>query len=564
MAHAGVFNDCSEVRFLTAFHDCESVPLSGVLRPFETCQRILDSITALNVFADGGRAKDLQQEWRLYKKSQSPLVFEEDCVDLGFSIISVGQRPHSLASKLGNDILFFAASHTCAARQHAALLIVEHPKKFDRQLRALHQAGIAAFVISRDGNGAVYNVAGSHTVGHWHSILDRNGDRDHQPNGPHKGNVQSTAPSATTVATSATTATDTTTATAITTASVPTPNPESLPNTSLMDLGHQPSRHAIDSAIQEIVQSTSTADGIANADDPTAHHGNNNNDRQRSMLLDLTSKIVEDRSKAKTLSDTAWRPKSRMHLDNSSRNVEQAARASMVSVRRSQPRKCSVPPASRPRSGSLSRPAESQCDPYRLVVGDMTRIKEQVFTVKTATGTFTMTRSDMDFNYSWLDRLPIGKQDEQSGTPVCCRLHKSLRVTDIRLVGRVDRIVRNQYGFIAHRLFPGNLYFRFADLDQSSTTRDDISAKGKGVKEGAIVAFRVGRKDDRVWALRVWEVPPTTHVVTVEQPQAVALPNAKYRPLQTSHLNGNSQPKLNWQQKKTTNSCRNSSSRWHQ
>ncbi len=136
--------------------------------------------------------------------------------------------------------------------------------------------------------------------------------------------------------------------------------------------------------------------------------------------------------------------------------------------------------------------------------------------------------------YPWMARVPLlpspragngpssaPETARVAGVPVCFRLHKSGAVSDVRLVGRVAR-VRSNFGFLAHELFPRNVYFRFCDVDASSWVRQFLAAPGNPapaaalvpasasalrILPGTLVAFRVAAKDTRIWALRVWRVP---------------------------------------------------------
>lgn len=149
-------------------------------------------------------------------------------------------------------------------------------------------------------------------------------------------------------------------------------------------------------------------------------------------------------------------------------------------------------------------------DPYRIVIADLIRINNYMFRLKSGSDTVTINIEDLDFNYFWMKFLATkcsGAPEAQTSTCVCARLHRSKRVTDIRLIGYVDRVVRNKFGFIAHHLFPGNMYFRTTDMDQCGPSSRRYKHSHQSINAGALVAFRVGRKDDRVWALRVWKVP---------------------------------------------------------
>jgi len=145
----------------------------------------------------------------------------------------------------------------------------------------------------------------------------------------------------------------------------------------------------------------------------------------------------------------------------------------------------------------------------------------------------------LDFDYAWINRFLDSQLPELL---VCCRLHQSGRISDIRLCGTVERVVRKSFGFIAHALYPANLYFRKSEIDNIPTgdtksphfsrvpkrmecfdqhlmssspcEHRGILDENQSNESKDCVAFRVGQKNNRVWALRVWKVPPNVaHIV---------------------------------------------------
>ena len=202
----------------------------------------------------------------------------------------------------------------------------------------------------------------------------------------------------------------------------------------------------------------------------------------------------------------------------------------------------SAPPARVEEDATTTRQTP---DPYHIVNGNLSRVGEALWTLDSpGEKPVTVDNSKLDFKYMWLERLAISQSRLRhvdatvataataatppaaagsavgppmvrnvSVVPVCCRMHKSRSISDIRLIGRVDRVVRGspgrkEYGFIEHPLFPNNLYFRSADLDKTTTTPTPSSTSAhaagffkhardggapRSVNPGAVVAFRVGR-----------------------------------------------------------------------
>lgn len=218
--------------------------------------------------------------------------------------------------------------------------------------------------------------------------------------------------------------------------------------------------------------------------------------------------------------------------------------------------KPSVPQPAAPASREVSHGGSSSSDPYRIVFGHLEMWHpDSGYAEKAASNTpsppaaatnnssgpeaddeqygfritefnspnavHLITPDERDFDYAWVARC--AREKVQEPLLVCCRLHESGVVSDIRLCGSVERVVRHSYGFISHPLYPTNLYFRTSDVDNTgnhgtgtsrSTSRwqrgvdhNKASRSDCSLRTGDCVAFRVGQKGERVWALRVWKVP---------------------------------------------------------
>lgn len=144
--------------------------------------------------------------------------------------------------------------------------------------------------------------------------------------------------------------------------------------------------------------------------------------------------------------------------------------------------------------------AKAQEDPYRIVAGKLIfsqgewRFKQKGFKE------FKPLNSKFDHGYLWLKAAA----EDGRAFEVCCRLHKSRKLSDIRLIGVVARVIKGKkgkkFGFIEHPLYLDNLYFNFDGVDVPKGQRAPLLFKGDRV------AFRIGRKGARTWALRVYKL----------------------------------------------------------
>ena len=163
--------------FLTIFHDAEACGFSSAEQDaLSVAEQVLDTLQE-----HGLPALKLQREWRMYKLDRTVIPQLEECVDLGFSVLTVGRKSEAVSSKLRNDIKHFIDSHTCggeldgALNRHAVLFAVKDSSSYRNELQALQRAGVQTFVCTKDfdkGSQCVAIRSSEATfVGLWNDII---------------------------------------------------------------------------------------------------------------------------------------------------------------------------------------------------------------------------------------------------------------------------------------------------------------------------------------------------------------------------------------------------------
>eukprot|EP00750_Incisomonas_marina_P002488 INCI12366.1.p1 GENE.INCI12366.1~~INCI12366.1.p1 ORF type:complete len:698 (+),score=95.32 INCI12366.1:174-2267(+) len=473
----------TDVRFLTIFHDLEACPISPEV---DTMDTVRATLSAISQSAGSESSPAPSRDWRLYKSfgySLSPEQLEQ-FADLGLSLLAVGRKADAATSKLRDDVIHFIESHG-RPEQHAVALIIDDEARVAGELAALRRAGIRTFVITANGKVIASPAAspcggtpsprcsGHVRAGTWNSIMATVAAPDHQQ------------------------------------------------------------QQSSDIA-QHLLQ-RSAVTSSASAGSPIY---------KSCKVMPMTPRLTRTVPEA----TGAVTPEDVDHC---------------VEVQGQESPDGSDSDATTPRANELARPdtgvdrtdsassfgsqssegSQGSGNPFRIVFGHMQLMAEDEGATKygvqitECTSPNTVHRigaSDLDFNYAWMQRLVTRVQTSQGGGDtdtnkflVCCRLHQSGEVTDIRLCGAIERVVRNSYGFISHPLFPSNLYFRTTDLDSSGSGKEATKKSQQKWQRGPgqtsrhfksaddacalhvkdCVAFRVGQKDERVWALRLWKVP---------------------------------------------------------
>jgi len=131
---------------------------------------------------------------------------------------------------------------------------------------------------------------------------------------------------------------------------------------------------------------------------------------------------------------------------------------------------------------------------YIIKIGIINHIKGADCRAFCIDGTIIL-RKNFDFPYIWLDDLRF-----TCNTDICYRESSSGKITDVRLIGTIKRIINKKFGFIDHPFYGGGIYFQMKDVDNALP-----------IEEGNKIAFRVASKAEkgglRIWALRIWKVP---------------------------------------------------------
>ena len=422
-------------------------------------------------------------------------------MDLGVSCIPTGRKPEAVVQKIRNDVLFFIESHA-ATHDHAVVLLVSDTSKFSGELRALGRAGILTFVMSADPPTSITPTVRCYYAGQWHQIMSN--ARNAMPSSP-AVDEQKIASQWAAISEGSTLDEDAVAA-AIREAVGP------LAWKPIATAQNTPRRPTQLSAISSSGIATNETKGDDNEE--TMWHPMMSLRRTRSssrkstnLTLPFPRLDAESDNNAQTtgasLAQALTEP-----THNNNNNINQnsllggggSATNGTAADRRAA---WTTPGKSKPTTTTTGANAnvDGSFDPYRILFGKLQRNSEECISIaeRDSASKHELQKSQLDFDYCWLKQLPIAKG---SGIAVCCRLHKSGRVTDIRLCGQVARVVRGEFGFIKHEFFPGNLYFRTADVDPSGGASGSTA-----LSEGSIVAFRIGRKGERVWALRVWKTP---------------------------------------------------------
>ena len=517
-------------RFVSVYQVWEECPFPASTDVLSTSIGVLNSLGN----ASGVPVATMQREWRLYKQDTTALENMDQFDELGFSVLCVGQKPGAAASKLRRDVCHFIESHGSAAQIHVVLLIVPSVQPFRDVVQTLSRAGVFAFYVSNEAG----EQADPRCLGAWGSLVQTAEHAAHRLPAAVNIDTQSSLDPA---------LVDSAISEVVSSEGVRSGPSSSTPQKSTVSRLSSLSTWNGGGSKSQSCPSTQTLDGVVPQPGTTT--------AQQPKLLAP--------SKCRKVSAPETYDRSVAEHHATSRTDDNppcgAAHKPADSHFASQP----LSQATVGKSSSADGPGcvaaaagTAAADPYRIITADIVRTDDDAYLLRTLSETVPFTLEDLEFNYRWLPDLLIQPQGHSSaphasdpndgaanpvqGTPVSCRLHKSKRITDIRLIGCVDRVVSDSYGFIEHPLFPDNLYFRFADLDNGNPSSSDTDS-APPIKPGAIVAFRIGRKGRRVWALRVWQVPPSS-TVTVQR-QLKYAPPQQPRGMASKHSRfGNNHP----------------------
>ena len=151
---------------------------------------------------------------------------------------------------------------------------------------------------------------------------------------------------------------------------------------------------------------------------------------------------------------------------------------------------------------------QQQDSPYQIVHGTLTKVNGKLV-FKTA---YRDQKNYLDPEEKifliWKKSLVANKAYPASWRETFDARLDSYKITDVRLYGRIDRIMMNKaspFGFISHPLYPNNLYFRIIDIDGIKTEKPSLNElRNLGIMAGSFIGFRVAQRADRKWALRVF------------------------------------------------------------
>lgn len=513
----------ASVRCLTVFQDLTACPFDEE-KPEENVKRLLGVIDQVANGSMGRPANELALEWRCVMPLHyglSPSLAEQ-FVDLDISHISAGRKPEAVAQKIRSDIAHFVDSHS-TGQDHAIVLAISDASQFAGSINRLCRAGMRCFVISASGAAPTQQSAKCRSLGCWDNVRTSVPAAGAGAASP-KCAPQKVLSDASVLAAAALNA-------AITTPASPC----------ILDLDDH-SEAGVSKAVDAASWAWEPPTGLAQTHLAKA----------KAYPLPMVSRQKTSSANSETKGDCggSWSPPARLWRRPQARQPRSGgARVHVAKVARGPAACSSEGPASHwtriskkhpslhceePAAGTETTAAAGSdtapFDPYRIMFGTLQRLTETSFCIVDHNGAqrHPLEASELDFDYCWIEQLPISgggagaaagaAPSSGDGQIVCCRLHKSGRITDIRMCGHVARIVRNEFGFIRHSLFPDNLYFRIADVDPTAGSTESIS-------QGDIVAFRVGRKGQRKWAMRVWKTPDGAFEASNTAPAAATTTN---------------------------------------
>ena len=515
------FSTCtttSSVRCLTVFHDLLACALDEH-NPNSNVQSLFHAIDECGADLTKPAAM-LALDWRCVAPLQHQITAElaEHLVDVGISSIQAGRKPEAVSKKIRDDVRFFIESHS-NVREHAVVLAVANTAQYTGELELLHRAGIRTFVATANGVAPVVQSPVCVFLGSWAStvapaagakmpaaaVLD-----DPAVVAALVGHVVSGGASGDGGGGGGASATWGSTST------------WGVPSLSNIDRWAPKRKHKV---WQPALLLPSAAAADADADED-ARPNPVTTTPTRSLA------IAESKGDSPDRGQRNWRRAPvQPHRKPFVHRTPATVNGSFGRVARGPTR--SHAPVKKT-SGSATAPF----DPYHIIFGSLHRLAEGEFCIvekpqqqhpAAGPARHMFVAEDLDFDYCWINQLPVRPAGDVdlvgAGTDICCRLHKSGRVTDIRMCGEVVRIIRGEFGFISNELFPDNLYFRVADVDPAASGAHASSA----INQGDVVAFRVGRKGERKWAMRVWKTPAHTqtdphHMQLPAPPQPFMLP----------------------------------------
>ena len=531
-------------KILTVFHDLVACPLSE-RNPQADMHDLFDRVDAAAKGVLGRRAIDLMLEWRSvhHFHHAPPPAMVEHFVDIGISTMTAGRKAQAVAQKIRNDVAFFLEAHS-GHHGHAVVLAVSDASQFSDELQSLSRAGVHAFVVAASGAAPACVSSTCHFLGNWRSTDkpasagsaqsaaavaaaaaagaataagadEAAGALDEAAGALDEEAVAAAieeacgrrAPAAPWVP-KAVTATTATTSATTTTTSHTTARPFFVPQFEQSFFAPQ---LAFEQQPPLLVLSAfgGPSSTVESKGDGSLHdlgHGTPSRTWRRQHAAQPT---FVDRTGAK-LARGPVHGFPGFAAGGSTAAGAMTAAVPSVTINNTTTA-----------ANNTAAASTAPFDPYRIMFGTLHRPSDDVVRIVDRDGAVghNIPTAALDFDYCWVRELPVGG----AGTVVCCRLHKSGRVTDIRMCGEVARTIRGEFGFIRHELFPDNLYFRLSDVDPATSSSSSASgAEGwapavpdSTVSQGDVVAFRVGRKGERRWAMRVWKAPKVEGVVAI-------------------------------------------------